>query len=309
MARVAVVDDDKALCETLARQLAEAGHECVVESRGVRAFDTLKGARPDVVLLDLMMSGVSGFRLCRMVRKDPILYAVPVIVIACAGDEPEVAYCKKLGADESVVKPIAVNELMGKVQTQLVSIEEAKRRDAATGLPGLEAIRRELNHKLARGERVAACYLGVVNLKEIMKGRAEERDAVNELAREVAHVMYQVAERLQIYEMLVGYVGSAHFVVILKPDEHEHFCKRFIRAFDSGLAVRWKRGRLTPGHGGDTRKGGKPAAPRVSIGVVHNLNREYTSADTLLMMLAQVQREAQDSPTSSYLVCKCPVPL
>jgi hypothetical protein len=109
--------------------------------------------------------------------------------------------------------------------------------------------------------------------------------------------------------MPAGYVGSAHFVVVLKSDQYEAFCKRFIRNFDSELAVHWRHGGPTQGHGGAIRKAGNPAAPKASIGVVHNLNREYTSADPLFMMLAQVQREAQESPTSSYLVCRCPVSL
>jgi CheY-like chemotaxis protein len=309
MARIAIVDDDRMFCETVARQLAEAGHECIIQSNGERAFDTLKEARPDVILVALMMSRVSGFRLCRMIRRDSMLYLVPIIVSAIAEDEHEVRYCKRLGADESIEKPVAVGDLMSKVQKQLLSIEEIKKRDPTTGLPGLEAIKKEVNHRLARNQKIAACYLGVPNIGEVTRAHSSDPGVVNQLARETADLMYRIAEKLQIYEMLVGYIGAAHFVVVLKPGEYEPFCKRFVKSFDSDLAFRWRRGLASASQGGEMRKGATPAVPRVSIGVTHNINRAYTSVDTLFMMLSQVQREAQSSTGSSYLVCRCPVPV
>jgi len=300
MARIAVIDDDSVTCETLARQLAKAGHDCIVQTNGERAFRAIKEARPDVVLVDLMMSGVSAFRLCRMIRQDPALYLVPIVVSALADDEPEVEYCKRLGADEGIRKPIVINDLLNKVQEQLALVEKMKQRDPSTGLPGLKAIKKEINHKLARNQTIAACYLGVVNLREAAQTHPTKHDAaVDELAKETAQLIYRVAEKLQIYEMLVGYVGAAHFVVVLKPAEYEPFCKRFLKSFDSDIAFRWKRGAVT------ARRG--RGAPRVAIGVVHNLDQPYTSADTLLMMLSHAQHEAQNSNCSSYLVCEYPI--
>ncbi len=309
MARIAIVNDDAVICETLVRHLAQAGHDCIIERRGELALRTLKETRPDVVLVDLMMSGVSGFRLCRMIRQDRALYPVPVIVCALADDEQEVGYCRKLGADASIQEPIVIGDLMNKVHELLAATEEMKKRDPTTGLPGLEAIKREVNHKLARNQKIAACYLGVVNLRDVAQAHPTNHDVVNGLARETAQLIYRVAEKLQIYEMLVGYIGSAHFVVVLKHDEYEPFCKRLLKSFDSDLALRWRRGAPAASPGTSAAKGYAPAAPRLSIGVVHNLDQPYTSADTLLMMLSYTQREAQKSPGSSYLVWKHPIPV
>ena len=308
MARVTVIDDDKTVCGLLAQQLPQAGHKCITVTNGGRAFETLKQARPDIVLLDLMMSDVSGFQLCRMIRRDRILYRIPVIVLACAGDHPEVVYCKELGADDFLAKPIAVEELMAKVDALLVSYEAAKERDPATGLSGLEAVKMELNHRLARGENVAACYLGISNFREIVGVGAAKPDALNELARSIAGLIHRVAESLQIYEMLVGYVGAAYFVVVLRLDEYENFCKRFLKKFDSDFAWQWKRGTPGAAHAGTIPRSGNPSSmPRISIGVVHNQHRRYRSADTMFKMLSRVLHEAQEQPGSTYFVCDCPV--
>jgi len=300
VARVAIVEDDKKVCDLLARQLPGAGHKCVTVTEGVCAFEILKQTRPDVILLDLMMSGVSGFRLCRMIRRDRILYRTPIIVLACAEDEQEVAYCKELGADDFLAKPVAAEKVAAKVDDLLVSYETAKERDPATGLPGLEAVRMELNHKLARGEGVAACYLGISNLREVTKGEAVDSGGLSELARGVAGLIHRVAEDLRIYEMLVGYVGAAHFVVALRLDEYEGFCERFVKKFDKEFV--WRR------EGGVARTGSN-SKPEISIGVVHNQNRKYRSADSMFKMLSRVLHEAQELPGSSHLVCRCPVGL
>ena len=309
MARVAIVDDDKSVCDLLAQRLPGAGHRCVTVTDGRRAFEALKQARPDIVLLDLMMSEVSGFRLCRMIRQDRILYRIPIVVIACAGDEPEVEYCKELGADDFLARPIAAEQLTATVDKLLVSYEDARKRDPATGLSGLEAVKIELNHKLARGESVAACYLGVSNLREVIKDREVKSSAMNELARDIAGLIHRVAEGLRIYEMLVGYVGAAHFVIVLKLHDYESFCKRFVKKSDSEFALHCRRRRPTLANGGTAVRSGNRATPEISIGVVHNQHRRYRSADTMLRMLSRALHEAQESPGSSYFVCRCPVAL
>ena len=309
MARVAIVDDDRSVCDLLARQLPGAGYKCVTVTDGGRAFETLKRTRPDVILLDLMMSEVSGFRLCRLIRRDRILYRTPIIVLAGPGDEQEVMYCKELGADDFLGKPITAEKLMAKMDELLVSYAAVKERDPVTGLSGLEAVKVELNHKLARGEGVAACYLGISNLRKIVSGQEVKPSAMNELARDIAGLIHRVAEDLRIYEMLVGYVGSAYFVIVLKLDEYENFCKRFVRKFDSEFAWHWKRQPPTSANGGTVARRGNPARPEISIGVVHNRHRKHRSADTMLRMLSRVLHEAQESPGSSYFVCRCPVAL
>lgn len=309
MAKVAIVDDEKAVRDLLTQHLSAAGHKCVTVTNGGRAFETLRRTRPDVILVDLMMSEVSGFRLCRMIREDRILYRTPVIVLAGAEDEPEVLYCKRMGADDFLAVPIRVEELMAKVDDILVSYAAVAERDPATGLSGLEAVKVELNHKLARGEGVAACYLGISNLRKIVNGQEVKTVAMNEIARDIAGLIHTVAEDLGIYEMLVGYVGAAYFVIVLKLDEYENFCERFVKRFDSEFAWHRKRQPPTWANGGTGAWRGNPARPEISIGVVHNGQRKYRSADTMLRMLSRVLREAQESPGSSYFVCRCPVAL
>jgi len=305
MNRVIIVDDDENVCEVLRRKLHEAGYHCTVANKGARAFETLKEVRPDLILLDLMMPEVTGFRLCRMIRRDPLLYTIPVIVLALAEDEQETLHCMEQGADAYLLKPIVAHELMRKVRGLLLLREMATKPDPATGMPGLEAVKREINHKLARSESVAACYLEFANLRTAANRGASAATNRDELVRDAARLIEEVTENLQIYELFAAYVGAAHFVVLLNLYEYQKFCKRVIEKFDSELLPRWRRGALGqpyPGVRNFSERNANQVAPKVSIGVTHNQYRNYKSADKMFRVLAEVQRKAQESPTSSYFI-------
>ena len=306
MSTIAIVDDDITVSENLKQKLSEAGYQCTAVSKGVRAFEMLKEARPDLIMVDLMMSEVSGFRLCRMIRRDPLLYTVPVIVLSVAEDEPEVLHCMEQGADDFLVKPIGPQELMRKVNGLLLSRETVVKRDPLTGMLGMEAVKREINHKLARGEAIATCYIEAANVRELARaGTGNTGVRLDELVRDLAQLVREVKEEQQVYEVFAGYVGAAHFVLILNLDEYERFCKRLVDKFDSEYVPRWQqdvpRAYLNPPNSARRDPAGRPA-PKLSIGVAHTQFRKYSSADKMFQVLAEVQRKALESPSSSYFV-------
>jgi DNA-binding response OmpR family regulator len=293
MSKIAIVDDDKNVCEMLRDRLTGSGHECCVINDGGGAFKKLKDARPDLILLDLMMSEVSGFRLCRMIRRDPLLYTVPVMVLAAAEDEPEVLHCIEHGADDYVTVPLAAQDVIRKVRGLLLLQDAIGSRDPLTGMPGTVAVKREINHRLARGEAIATCYIGMTNGTQQAKNISAHGSSADSIVRDMGRLIGQVADELHIYEVFAGYVGAAHFVVVLSLDQYQRFCKRCIEKFDVEIAQR--SGRPRPGISGD-------GTPKISVGVAHNQHREYRSADKMFQVLAEVHRKAQESATSSCFV-------
>ncbi len=293
MSTIAIVDDDKNVCEMLRDKLTGGGHECIIINDGRLAFKTLKERRPDLVLLDLMMSEVSGFRLCRMIRKDPLLYTVPVMVLAVAEDQPEVLHCMEYGADDHLVIPFVAQHLSRKVRALLLLQDATGHRDPLTGMPGTVAVKREINHKLARAETIAACYIAPTNGTASARNSRTTASGTEELVRDVARLISTVADELEIHELFAGYVGAAHFVVVLSIDQYQRFCKRCIEKFDAEIAQRTGSSRPgTAAHG----------SPKISVGVAHNQHREYRSADKMFQVLAEVHRKAQESATSSCFV-------
>ncbi len=119
MARILVVEDEADLQQVLEYNLRQAGHDVKIASRG---YDGLKLAReehPDLVLLDLMLPDVSGNEICKQLKKNEATSHIPVMMVTARGEEIDRVLGFELGADDYVVKPFSVRELLLRVQAIL----------------------------------------------------------------------------------------------------------------------------------------------------------------------------------------------
>ena len=115
-ARILVVDDESELTSLVRRALEREGFDVVEARDGEEALRLFAESRPDLVVLDIMLPGVDGFEVCRRLRANS---DVPVILLtARAGEEDRVSGFE-LGADDYVVKPFSVRELVARVKAQL----------------------------------------------------------------------------------------------------------------------------------------------------------------------------------------------
>jgi two-component system phosphate regulon response regulator PhoB len=119
MARILVVEDEQDLQKVLDYNLRQAGHEPVPALRGRDALELVKTRRPDAVLLDLMLPDLPGTEVCRALKSDPATRSVPVIMLTARGEEIDRVVGFELGADDYVVKPFSVRELLLRIQAVL----------------------------------------------------------------------------------------------------------------------------------------------------------------------------------------------
>jgi two-component system phosphate regulon response regulator PhoB len=118
-ARVLVVEDEEALTLLLRYNLEAEGYAVETVARGDEAEIRLKEQLPDLLLLDWMLPGVSGLELCRRLRARPETQRLPVIMLTARGEEAERIRGLATGADDYVVKPFSVPELMARVKAML----------------------------------------------------------------------------------------------------------------------------------------------------------------------------------------------
>lgn len=114
---VLVVDDSPATVEHVMGLLKAEGHEVLLAASGQAALDALQVARPDLILLDVMMPGMSGFEVCRAIRADPILDHLPVIMLTALDDRESRLTGFAAGANEFLSKPVDRGELAARVNT------------------------------------------------------------------------------------------------------------------------------------------------------------------------------------------------
>jgi two-component system response regulator MtrA len=115
-ARVLVVDDDPALAEMLGIVLRNEGFQPLFVADGEHALAAFHEHRPDVVLLDLMLPGMSGIDVCREIRSDS---GVPIVMLTAKTDTVDVVLGLESGADDYVVKPFKPKELVARIRARL----------------------------------------------------------------------------------------------------------------------------------------------------------------------------------------------
>ena len=118
-ARILVVEDEEPLGLLLRYNLEAEGYRVQVATRGDDAELKLREEAPDLVLLDWMLPGLSGIELCRRIRQRRETVSLPVIMLTARGEEAERVRGLSTGADDYVVKPFSVPELLARVRALL----------------------------------------------------------------------------------------------------------------------------------------------------------------------------------------------
>lgn len=113
---ILVIDDEIAIVRALQRSLTAHGYHVFQAHSGEKAIESLQHHSPDLILLDLELPGMSGFEVCKRVRQESDL---PIIVISMKDKERDKVHALDLGADDYVLKPFAINEVLARIRVAL----------------------------------------------------------------------------------------------------------------------------------------------------------------------------------------------
>lgn len=117
--RILVADDEKDIVELIAFNLAKEGFDVIKAYDGEATLELARSGQPDLLLLDLMLPGIPGLDLCRMLRRDPRTASLPIIMVTARGEEVDRVLGLEMGADDYVTKPFSVRELVARVRAVL----------------------------------------------------------------------------------------------------------------------------------------------------------------------------------------------
>ncbi len=116
---IMVIEDEEALALMLKYNLEKEGYDVLIESRGNKALAEIGRHHPSVILLDWMLPEISGVEICKLLRSNPELKTIPVIMLTAKGQEEDKIKGLSAGADDYVTKPFSIPELMARVKSQL----------------------------------------------------------------------------------------------------------------------------------------------------------------------------------------------
>lgn len=123
--KVLVIDDEKSIRDIIGEYLTEEGFEFVEAPDGIRGLEIFRSLSPDLVILDVMMPKMDGWKVCREIRSESV---TPVIMLTARGEEYDKLFGFELGADDYMVKPFSPRELIARVKAVLSrgSVNERK---------------------------------------------------------------------------------------------------------------------------------------------------------------------------------------
>ena len=142
-----VADDDAVLRDLVAFNLRREGYECLTAADGQEAINTVRNGEPNLILLDLMMPGIDGIEVCRVVRRES---DVPILVLTARDEEFDKVLALEIGADDYMTKPFSMRELLARVKALLRRSEKA--RSAAPVDPMVRLVRGDLEIVPAKHE-------------------------------------------------------------------------------------------------------------------------------------------------------------
>jgi two-component system alkaline phosphatase synthesis response regulator PhoP len=117
--KILAVDDEPHILELLAMNLGQNGYDSCLAPDGATALELAVRERPDLILLDLMLPGLSGLETCRLLRQDPRTARIPIIILSARSEESDKVIGLGIGADDYVTKPFGLRELMARIEVAL----------------------------------------------------------------------------------------------------------------------------------------------------------------------------------------------
>jgi two-component system OmpR family response regulator len=114
--KVLIVEDDKTLLSVLEYNLAKEGYNVVTATDGVQALEIARKEKPDLIILDIMLPKMSGFEVCRILRKE---MTAPILILTAKDDEIDKIAGLDLGADDYMTKPFSMRELLARARAML----------------------------------------------------------------------------------------------------------------------------------------------------------------------------------------------
>lgn len=300
---ILVVDDDVDIARFVEMNLKVEGFDVLTAHDGPSALDIVAQARPDLVILDVMMPGMDGVEVTRRLRSDAQTSALPIIMLTAKGQTVDKVLGLTAGADDYVLKPFEPLELVARVRGTLRRTQEFRDLSPLTGLPGNNRILREIGDRMRRGEDFAVCYCDIDGFKAVNDayGFARGDEFIVTLARTLLHAVGQVDGP----PPFLGHVGGDDFVVICSPDQIRPLTEIAVAAFEMEADQLYDPEDRARGYVSvkSRRDGVKDVGlVTVSVGVALSARRAYTDPRELVADASEMKTVAKGQPGSYVAV-------
>jgi diguanylate cyclase (GGDEF)-like protein len=230
MSKILIVDDEPTIVELLEEHLRSEGYETLHAYSGEEALQLLEHEVPDLVLLDLMLPGMDGYEVCRLMQRDARLNHIPVIMLTARSAVQNRVLGYQRGADDYVVKPFDPDELSVRVRAQLHHLYHEDVSEL-TGLPGSQIVENKITERSAQnGGPWSIIYVDIENFTVFNETYSYLEG--DELVKLTARVLSQAVREVGAAGDFIGHIGGDQFAIITAPERVEQLMSVASRLFE-----------------------------------------------------------------------------
>ena len=300
---IVIVEDEPDIARLMSTRLSAEGFRCVEVGRGDEALDVALEERPELVILDLMLPGLDGLEVCRLLRKDPRTAGVGIIMVTARSLARDRIAGLEAGADDYLDKPFHLDELIARVQTSFRRGRQLRATSPLTGLPGNFEIEARIDAKLAAGESFALlhadidCFKGYNDHYGFLRG---DRAIVL-----TARIIQSVVVETGIPDCFVGHIGGDDFAVLCPPDLAERIAARIVERFDSSVPALYEAEDREAGFIERVDRTGvlrQEPLITISVGVASTDVRTFGSSAEVAAVAVEMKAHAKEEAGSAWRI-------
>jgi DNA-binding response OmpR family regulator len=289
-ARILIVEDDFDISNMLRIYFTGQGYDVDVALGGPEALEKTRLGLPHLIVLDIMLPGIDGYEVCRILRTQTRTSHIPIIFLTQKDERTDKLKGLELGADDFITKPFDIEELKLRVQNAIARSERESLTDPRSGLPSGRMIEDQLRKIIRRDDW------------ELMDIRLKHFDpfrevygfvAGDDVLRFTAMLMGEVVDEYGTPNDFIGHPGGDNFIIITAGSQGGPIRERLMERFSEEVLTHYNFIDREQGHINATSKSGEvEKVPLMSIAIGHVNPREYQFADIreITEMAAEARR-------------------
>lgn len=300
--KILIIDDTDLMVKLIKDILTEKGYEVVSANNGIDGINMVMTEKPDLVLLDIVMPGMDGFEVCKLLRREESNNLMPIIILTAQGNEEDKLTGLELGADDYITKPFNPRELISRVNNTLLRIDRNRWANPLTGLPGNIEIQSEINYRIAKEMQFSVLYLDMDNFKAYNDAYGFARGDTAIIL--LADILIDMVRTYGSQSDFIGHIGGDDFVVITAPDYADILCENIINGFDKRVPELYSASDRKTGYINTSNRQGytiRYPIMTISIAVVSNELRVLCNHIQVGEIAAELKKKAKSIAGSVYL--------
>lgn len=303
--RIFIVDDSSFMRALIQKIIEGDGYETNVFGSGEEALERLSREKPDMVLLDGVMTGMSGYDVLKILRDDFRYNLIPIIMITGSSEDEDKFKGLEMGADDYIVKPFNSRELLARVRNTFVRLDRNRGANPLTGMRGNNDIEMEIASRLECGLPFAILYFDLNSFKPYNDIYGFSNGDL--VIKMTGDVIDSATLKCGTASDFIGHIGGDDFVVITEPENAEQIAQETLRRFDSAILDFYTPGDRERGYitaGDRTGRTVRYGIVGLSIAIVDTGRHEVLSSLHLSPLAAEVKAQAKRAAggKSAYVI-------